>query len=270
MSLFVWVLIAAVSVLILPGSAWAFEVNPANTVPGVVANSLIVDGAGGDWNVAELLLELDTGSVYNDPDFNAFLPQQNFWPSRPDLEFDSWVGVPGDFTNSIQGPAIDLGDPGPVVMADQKVSIIWFNSDLTNTGPVRIANMALSDDAQGTWSVIVGFSGQVFLTQTGWVVNGVMQLTPPPPPLIGDLDNDGFVGISDLNLILGDWNLSVPQANPLADPSGDGFVGIEDLNTVLGNWNSGSPPPPLAAVPEPGTLGLLSATALALLRRRAR
>jgi len=67
--------------------------------------------------------------------------------------------------------------------------------------------------------------------------------------LAGDLDGDGFVGIADLNIVLGNWNQSVPPGDPLADPSGDGFVGIDDLNTVLGNWNAGTPP--TAVVPEP-------------------
>ncbi len=62
--------------------------------------------------------------------------------------------------------------------------------------------------------------------------------------LTGDLDGDGFVGITDLNIVLGNWNLNLPPADPLADPSGDAFVGIEDLNVVLGNWNAGTPPPP--------------------------
>ncbi len=70
--------------------------------------------------------------------------------------------------------------------------------------------------------------------------------------LVGDLDGDGFVGINDLNIVLGNWNQNVPPANPLADPSGDGFVGIDDLNTVLGNWNNGSPPSEASAnIPEP-------------------
>ncbi len=60
--------------------------------------------------------------------------------------------------------------------------------------------------------------------------------------LAGDLDGDGFVGIADLNIVLGDWNQTVPPADPAADPSGDNFVGIEDLNAVLGNWNAGAPP----------------------------
>jgi hypothetical protein len=84
------------------------------------------------------------------------------------------------------------------------------------------------------------------------------------PTLDGDLDGDGFVGIADLNIVLGNWNTNVTAGDPLAgDPSGDGFVGIEDLNRVLGNWNAGTPPSALA-VPEPASLGLLVAGGLAL------
>ncbi|MEZ6193397.1 MAG: hypothetical protein R3C45_19170 [Phycisphaerales bacterium] len=43
--------------------------------------------------------------------------------------------------------------------------------------------------------------------------------------------------------MLGNWNQSVTQGDPLSgDPTGDGFVGIEDLNQVLGNWNAGVRP----------------------------
>ena len=84
--------------------------------------------------------------------------------------------------------------------------------------------------------------------------------------LTGDLNGDGFVGIEDLNLVLGSWNQSVPPGDPSGDPSGDGFVGIDDLNLVLGNWNAGNPP--TIAVPEPGTLvGLAGLLALTSARR---
>jgi T5SS/PEP-CTERM-associated repeat protein len=91
--------------------------------------------------------------------------------------------------------------------------------------------------------------------------------------LQGDLDGDGFVGISDLNIVLGNWNQNVPPANPLADPSGDGFVGIADLNVVLGNWNAGTPPgaQTSASVPEPGTgVLLLAAGCVCGVRKRRR
>jgi hypothetical protein len=77
--------------------------------------------------------------------------------------------------------------------------------------------------------------------------------------LIGDLDGDGFVGIADLNIVLGAWNSNVIAGVwGLGDTSGDGFIGIEDLNAVLGNWNAGTPPPAdaLARIPEPSTAAM--------------
>ncbi len=62
----------------------------------------------------------------------------------------------------------------------------------------------------------------------------------------GAFDNgcDGFIGIVELNLVLGNWNQDVTPGDHFAgDASGDGFVGIDDLNIVLGNWNNGTPPP---------------------------
>ena len=86
------------------------------------------------------------------------------------------------------------------------------------------------------------------------------------PPIAGDLNGDGFVGIADLNLVLGAWNQAVPPGDPLADPSGDGFVGIADLNTVLGSWNSGTPPG--TVVPEPGAVVLLATGAVSIATQR--
>lgn len=84
--------------------------------------------------------------------------------------------------------------------------------------------------------------------------------------LDGDINADGFVGIEDLNVILGNWNQSVAVGDIGAgDPSGDGFVGIEDLNVVLGNWNAGVPP--ALVIPEPAT-GLLFGLGLLTVRRR--
>jgi MYXO-CTERM domain-containing protein len=94
--------------------------------------------------------------------------------------------------------------------------------------------------------------------------------------LVGDLNADGFVGIADLNIVLGTWNESQSPvaveptflSDLRADPSNDNFVGIEDLNLVLGNWNAGTPPAAGSVVPEPAALTLMVLGAAAMLRRR--
>lgn len=86
--------------------------------------------------------------------------------------------------------------------------------------------------------------------------------------LMGDLDGDGFVGITDLNVVLANWNQTTSGGGSDGDASEDGFVGIEDLNAVLAAWNVGSQPPPAATVPEPAALTLLGLGGLAISARR--
>lgn len=89
-------------------------------------------------------------------------------------------------------------------------------------------------------------------------------IIPVPVPLPGDLDGDGFVGVTDLNIVLSAWNGSTPPGGVFGDPTGDGFVGIADLNLVLSNWNTGTLPPAVALdmIPEPSTLSLCGGAAI--------
>ncbi len=86
--------------------------------------------------------------------------------------------------------------------------------------------------------------------------------------LPGDFDADGFVGLSDLDLILNNWNIVYPRGNPPWDANQDGFIGLADLDVVLNNWNTGLPPSALASIPEPTTLSVLSLGGIMLIRRR--
>ena len=68
------------------------------------------------------------------------------------------------------------------------------------------------------------------------------------PDLPGDINGDGFVGLADLDIIMVNWNLFVPEADPRADVSGEGYVGLADLDAVLSNWNTGTLPGETEAV----------------------
>jgi PEP-CTERM motif len=157
---------------------------------------------------------------------------------------------------------------------------LFFERAVANSQPI-LAKTLLVDDATINTAFDVGFGNMRWF----YGLNPHFNNTPEVPIdatmyfdnilitrtiadlLPGDLDGDGFVGITDLNLVLGNWNQNIPPGDPLADPSGDNFVGIEDLNTVLGNWNAGVPPAAGAAVPEPASLALLGFGACAMLRR---
>lgn len=93
----------------------------------------------------------------------------------------------------------------------------------------------------------------VFLDDIYYLPSG----TSPPLPILGDIDGDFFVGISDLNFLLARWNQNVPRGDhSMGDLAGDGdgFIGISDLNVILGNWNVGTPPlVSTLNIPEPGT-----------------
>jgi len=86
-----------------------------------------------------------------------------------------------------------------------------------------------------------------------------------PGPLPGDLNDDGFVGGDDLDIVRSFWGQNVPAGDLLSgDPSEDGFVGGDDLDIVRANWGQGTPPSP-SAVPEPTSVILLVTAGLVLL-----
>ncbi len=77
--------------------------------------------------------------------------------------------------------------------------------------------------------------------------------------MLGDANQDGYVGINDLNAVLNHWGRDVPDGvTQFGDLDCDGYVGIADLNAVLGSWNLDVRPED-HVVPEP-----LSAVAFGL------
>ena len=152
-----------------------------------------------------------------------------------------------DATPQLTGTVVD-DDPLTTV----QVTVNGIQYAATNNGD---GTWTLADDTitpalnDGTYDVSVLATDTAGNTGTDATTDELVIDTP----LVGDLNGDGFVGIDDLTLVLGNWNQFIPPGDPLADPSGDGFVGIDDLSAVLGNWNAGTPPvaESSASTPEP-------------------
>ena len=54
--------------------------------------------------------------------------------------------------------------------------------------------------------------------------------------VLGDLDGDGFVGGTDLQLVLSQWGDMAPFADPRGDCDMNGFIGGPDMQCVLNDW----------------------------------
>lgn len=152
--------------------------------------------------------------------------------------------------------------------------------DLNDTGGLRLgvqgflaATTNPNDDSLSVWLEWLDAPNIIASgTSLGVRANVVATASPTLPVIGGDLNADGFVGIEDLNAVLGNWNQNVTTGLfTLGDPTADGFVGIEDLNAVLGNWNAGTPPVAgHADVPEPVSWLGWSLLTLGALHRRTR
>ena len=175
---------------------------------------------------------------------------------KPDPGRDFYSGNPMVF-EVISGPTETTGRlvNQDDLVVDSVGDIEYYKFTINPDAPHGIGNFDL-----GPGSVLTGADGSL---QPSTKHNVLFTITG----VAGDLNLDGFVGIEDLNMVLGNWNTDTGIFDPpVGDSNGDGFVGIEDLNWVLSNWNAGVPPVAVVA-PEPSSLTLLLIGPAAMLRR---
>ncbi len=214
-------------------------------------------------NPGDFVDEIDFGSFLNDDhgsdaDNSSPVTAPNFIngniESFGDVDWFSFDAVQGQSfsfetllgENDIEDTVIRLIDQdGIVLIGDDDDSGVKLASKLPWVAP-----------ATGTYYIEVsGFNANVG--------EYTLRLAAAPP---GDLNVDGFVGVSDLQIVLSNWNQNVPVGDvSRGDSTFDGYVGIDDLNFVLSNWNAGeqdSPPSQQAAADE-STAAASESTAVA-------
>lgn len=218
-------------------------------------------GAGfGDFNHDGLIT---TGDIANSPfGFEAMLYLRNtvFNPAG-DLNADGLI----DYHDLILMEATLLGAGASQTVLDEFQDVLLRRGDINQSGTTDADDVQALINEYGSddWLADFDSSGLVDFGDVEALITTVFGTS------LGDLDLDGFVGITDLNTLLQNWNQAVPLSDPMADIDGDGFVGIADLNLVLANWNAGTPPTTTANIPEPaGVLTWALAAAYLSYRRR--
>ena len=130
-------------------------------------------------------------------------------------------------------------------------------------------NCSTDYQSDGTWDSLaiwdeVLYSGETYTMPT--------EEPRAPAQWAGDINEDGWVGQFDLDIVLAAFAYTGPWPDPghccciPGDVNKDCFIGTSDLDYVLADWGQGTLP--TAPVPEPATLGVFAFCGLALLRRK--
>jgi Concanavalin A-like lectin/glucanases superfamily len=262
--------------IIMPGGNLRFRVQQAGGEVFLDSNATLPVG---DWTHVATVYDAvnDQMRIYLDGQLDSVL-NINGSSLNPTPNQDLFIGRYGGFDGLVFNGQLDElritadaltfnGIPSqPYTGLEPNTLALYHFDGLTNGELINAVGGAIQNA-----SLLAGGNQALVSSLTGFGQALNIGFNIDPIRISGDLNDDGFVGIDDLNIVLGNWNQTVPVGDRfLGDPSGDGFVGIADLGWVLQDWNATESPPTavLGLVPEPATFGLLLLSGLAVLDRR--
>ena len=239
----------------------------ANLVSGSDLRGLLIGAAGDGVSGTDYVVRHvgSTGAVQND------IILDNIDQNDPDTgtPYVRLTMVRLDFNDDPGNP-----DGNSKLTIWQDPSVLTSEADATAAAaPLVFRTFALGTNADITHMTMTGIDYSRAASFDEPRFGTTWEDVAPVPVIPGDLNNDGYVGLDDLQPILDHWNQNVTVGDAmLGDISGpdgvpDGYVGLDDLQPVLDHWNEGTQPTP-SAIPEPAGLALLGLGAVMGLYRR--
>ena len=209
--------------------------------------------AGTSWNVVD-----DGEGGSQDGEFGGDRVFLGHWGY--DIENYNFLDLTtGDFLQIVESTVDFLapGDMGPA--CDFDASGVCDVADLNQLMYTGLSSGDLQFDLDGNGTVDLGDRDAL-----------LREINSLP----GDANNDGVTNAADLNALGSNWQREGLTSWEQGDFDGNGIGNAADLNIVGGNWQktaadfAAAPLAATAAVPEPGSLGLLLISLLGLLRFR--
>jgi hypothetical protein len=232
-----------------------FGVSTPLTFEYHVAEGDIRTGAVDDAGINNLLLRVDPttgqGVILNPSLFNLELDAYFITSLSGSLDPNGWTSLSSNDPNNWEE-----ANPLPTHLSELNLGSSQTILQQEGGAPIDLGDIF---DPNGERDVTFEFH----LTDPGssdQIFTGVIEYAPvtDPPFPDGDFDASNLVGLSDLNLVLFNWQQQgsqLPVQWMHQRPEDAQTVGLAELNLVLFNWQAtGSL---TAAVPEPSALGLL-------------
>ena len=192
----------------------------AQTTPEVIdLNGEVIEHANAsfafaediDWYTYDIVFEANTGVQ----SFNVWLFNFGFDGSQSLLEIDD-VTIPD--------PPIMFGGLSTTTVGSIPV-LMEFSIDTDVVSPniyTSFLPITVSDEN------LVGEQSDISMLTVR------IEITPPIPVCIEDLDGDGQVAVSDILVLIADWG----GTDPAHDLDGNGTVGVSDLLLLIAAWGS--------------------------------